>query len=83
MEQVAYAFESRMGGTTFTGTRAVEDVGVSGVTPKLYFKNPTTNNLISPLIGSSTADGNVIGKPNELVVFLGARSHGFSSSNFN
>ncbi len=81
MEQVAYAFESRMGGTTFTGTRAVEDVGVSGVTPKLYFKNPTTNNLISPLIGSSTADGNVIGKPNELVVFLGARSHGFSSSN--
>ena len=81
MEQVAYAFESRMGGTTFTGTRAVEDVGVSGVTPKLYFKNPTTNNIISPLIGSSTADGNVIGKPNELVVFLGARSHGFSSSN--
>ena len=81
MEQVAYAFESRMGGTTFTGTRAVEDVGVSGVTPKLYFNNPTTNNIISPLIGSSTADGNVIGKPNELVVFLGARSHGFSSSN--
>jgi len=80
MEQVAYVFESRMGGTNFTGTRAVEDVGVNGITPKLYFDNPTTDTNISPLIGSTTADGNVIGKPNELIIFLGARSHGFSSS---
>jgi len=81
MEQVAYAYESRMGGTNFTGTRAVEDVGVSGITPKLLFYNPSTNTSISPLIGSTTADGNVIGKPDELIIFLGARSHGFSSSN--
>ena len=81
MEQVAYVFESRMGGTSFTGTRPFEDVGVTGVTAKLNFDNPTTDTNIRPLIGSTTADNNVIGRPDELVIFLGARSHGFSSSN--
>ena len=81
MEQVAYVFESKMGGTSFTGTRPLEDVGVNGVTAKLNFDNPTTDTNIQPLIGSTTSDGNVIGRQDELIIFLGARSHGFSSSN--
>ena len=81
MEQVAYVFESRMGGESFSGYRPNEDLGLTTITgAKLYFDNPTTDSNVQPDIGSTTDDGNVIGRQDELIIFLGARSHGFSSS---
>jgi hypothetical protein len=81
MEQVAYVFESRMGGTSFSGYRPNEDLGLTTISnAKLYFDNPTTDTNVQPGIGSTTSDGNVIGRQDELIIFLGARSFGFSSS---
>ena len=81
MEQVAYVFESRMGGTSFSGYRPNEDLGLTTITgANLYFDNPTTDTNVQPGIASTTSDGNVIGRQDELIIFLGARSFGFSSS---
>ena len=81
MEQVAYVFESRMGGTSFSGYRPNEDLGLTTITgASLYFDNPTTDTNVQPGIGSTTSEGNVIGRQDELIIFLGARSFGFSSS---
>jgi hypothetical protein len=81
MEQVAYVFESRIT-SGFTSTRPEDITGATGVTANLYFRNPTTQSIVEPVIGSGsmTADGNEIGKENELIIFLGARNTGFSSS---
>ena len=81
MEQVAYAFESRMGGSSFLGYRPNEDLGLTSISGAgLYFKNPTSNTYVQPGIGSTTSEGNVIGRQDELIIFLGARSSGFSSA---
>lgn len=82
MEQVAYVFESRIT-SGFTSTRPEDIIGATGATANLYFQNPTTQATVNPVIGSGslTADGNEIGKENELIIFLGARNTGFSSSN--
>jgi len=82
MEQVAYVFESRIT-SGFTSTRPEDIAGATGVTANLYFKNPTTQATVQPVIGagSLTDDGNEIGKEDELIIFLGARNSGFSSSN--
>ena len=80
MEQVAYAFESRMGSTSFSGYRPNEDLGLTSISGAgLYFNNPTTNSVVQPGIGSTTSEGNVIGRQDELIIFLGARSTGFAS----
>ncbi len=81
MEQVAYVFESRIT-SGFSSTRPEDITGATGVTANLYFRNPTTQSIVEPVIGSGslTADGNEIGKENELIIFLGARNTGFSSS---
>ena len=76
MEQVAYVFESRMGGESFASTNP-SDYGLnagSGFNTYLSFTNPTTGANVTPAFGSTTSDGNVIGQANELVIFLGARS---------
>lgn len=78
MEQVAYVFESRMGGENFASTNPT-DYGLtagSGFSTYLSFTNPTTGANIQPAFGSTTSDGNVIGQANELIIFLGARSLG-------
>ena len=82
MEQVAYVFESRMGGTSFSGYRPNEDLGLTTISgANLLFDNPTTAAEVRPGIGSTTLDGNVIGRQDELVIFLGARSHSWEDPN--
>jgi len=76
MEQVAYVFESRMGGTTFTSSNPADYGGTSASTPQFTFTNPTTGSSASIVPGSTSSEGNVIGNANELVIFLGARSRG-------
>jgi len=76
MEQVAYAFESRMTNETFASSKP-SDYGLSpgnGFNTSLSFKNPTTGSTVTPSFGSTTTDGNVIGEENELIIFLGARA---------
>jgi surface protein len=74
MEQVAYAFESRMGGTTFTSSSPSDYTGSTASDPLFTFTNPTTGASASVVPGTTTSEGNVIGNANELVIFLGARS---------
>jgi hypothetical protein len=76
MEQVAYAFESRMGGTSFTSSNPADYGGTSASNPQFTFTNPTTGGGASVVPGSTTSEGNVIGNADELVIFLGARSRG-------
>ena len=76
MEQVAYAFESRMGGTTFTSSKPSDYAGSTASNPQFTFTNPSTGGSASVVPGSTTSEGNVIGNANELVIFLGARSRG-------
>ena len=75
MEQVAYAFESRMGGESFSGYRPSEDLGLSTISGlALNFTSPSSSSTLQPAVGSTTADGNVIGRSNEVIIFLGAKS---------
>ncbi|MDC0158094.1 hypothetical protein OAK38_10070, partial [Verrucomicrobia bacterium] len=75
MEQVAYAFESRMGGESFAGYRPSDDLGLSSISGfGLNFTSPSSSSTLQPSVGSTTSDGNVIGKANELIIFLGAKS---------
>ncbi len=80
MDQVAYVYESRLGSESFAGYRPNEDLGLSTVSASLALTNPSTAASLNITVGSTTADGNVIGRQDELVIFLGARTHGFSSS---
>lgn len=80
MEQVAYVFESRMGGESFAGYRPSEDLGLNSITGLgLNFTSPSSSATLQPTVGSTTSDGNVIGKANELIIFLGAKSIGGST----
>ncbi len=75
MEQVAYVFESRMVGESFAGYRPSEDLGLSSITGLgLNFTSPSSSATLQSAVASTTSDGNVIGKANELIVFLGAKS---------
>ena len=75
MDQVAYVFESRMGGESFAGYRPSEDLGLSSITGlSLNFTSPSSSATLQPAVASTTSDGNVIGKANELIIFLGAKS---------
>ena len=76
MEQVAYAFESRMGGSSFTSSNPADYGGTSASNPQFTITNPTTGGGASVVPGSTTSEGNVIGNADELVIFLGARSRG-------
>lgn len=76
MEQVAYAFESRMSGTTFTSSKPSDYTGSTASNPQFTFTNPATGGSASVVPGSTTSENNVIGNANELVIFLGARSRG-------
>ena len=76
MEQVAYAFESRMGGTTFSSSKPSDYSGSTATNPLFTFTNPTTGAGSSVVPGTTTSEGNVIGNSSELVIFLGARSRG-------
>jgi hypothetical protein len=76
MEQVAYAFESRMGSTSFTSSNPTDYGGTAAPNPMFTFTNPTTGVGASVVPGSTTSEGNVIGNADELVIFLGARSRG-------
>ena len=69
MEQVAYVFESRMGGESFAGYRPSEDLGLNSITGLgLNFTSPSSSATLQPAVGSTTSDGNVIGKANELII---------------
>jgi hypothetical protein len=76
MDQVAYVFESRMGGESFTGYRPSADLGLSSITGLgLNFTSPSSDAItLTPAVASTTSDGNVIGKANEVIIFLGAKS---------
>jgi hypothetical protein len=75
MEQVGYVFESRMGGESFAGYRPSADLGLSSITGlALNFTSPSSSATVNPAVASTTSDGNVIGKANELIIFLGAKS---------
>ena len=76
MEQVAYAFESRMGGTNFSSTNPADYGGTTASNPQFTFTNPATGSTASVVPGSTTSEGNVIGNEDQLVIFLGARSRG-------
>ena len=64
MEQVAYVFESRMGGSNFTSSNPADYGGTSFSNPYFTFTNPTTGGAASVLAGSTTSEGNVIGNAN-------------------
>ena len=73
LDQVAYAFESRMGGTSFTSMDPNDYPGSTASDPKLTFTDPSTGTNSSVVPGSMTDEGNVIGSANELIIFMGAR----------
>jgi hypothetical protein len=75
MEQVAYAFESRLGSESF-GSLDPSDHSGSTMTPFLTFGNPTTGSSTDVNFGSTTSDGNVVGAANKVVIFLGAQAVG-------
>ena len=75
MEQVAYAFESRMGGESFSAYRPSADLGLTSISGlALNFTSPSSSATLQPAVASTTSEGNVIGKANELIIFLGAKS---------
>ena len=69
MEQVAYAFESRMGGTNFSSTNPADYGGTTASNPQFTFTNPATGSTASVVPGSTTSEGNVIGNEDQLVIF--------------
>jgi hypothetical protein len=75
MEQVAYAFESRLGNESF-GSLDPDDYSGSTMTPYLTFGNPTTGSSTDVNFGSTTSEGNVVGAANTVVIFLGAQAVG-------
>ena len=60
MEQVAYAFESRMSGTTFTSSKPSDYTGSTASNPQFTFTNPATGGSASVVPGSTTSENNVI-----------------------
>ena len=75
MEQVAYVFESRMGGETFASSIPTDYLtGSNTVSATFNFDNPTTGAGTSINVGSTTSEGNIVGQAGELLIFLGARS---------
>ena len=62
MDQVAYVFESRMGGESFAAYRPVQDFGLNSTTAYLNFTSPSSSSTLNPTIGSTTSEGNVIGQ---------------------
>jgi hypothetical protein len=75
MEQVAYAFESRLGSESFGSLDPADHAG-STMTPYLSFGNPTTGASTNVNFGSTTSEGNVVGAANKVVIFLGAQAVG-------
>jgi hypothetical protein len=75
MEQVAYAFESRLGNESF-GSLDPDDYSGSSMSPYLSFGNPTTGTTTDVNFGSTTSEGNVVGAANKIVIFLGAQAVG-------
>ena len=78
MEQVAYAFESRMTNETFPSLLKT-DYGLPsnwGITNEIFLHNFLTHNHREFFdVGSITSEGNVIGKANELIIFLGSGNY--------
>ena len=80
MDQVAYAFESRLGGETF-GSLNPADYDPLPNSPfystsqfALLIDNPTTGGSVSINSRTTTAEGNQVGSPNEILIFLGAKA---------
>ena len=80
MEQVAYAFESRMFNTNFIGFRPVEDHNLNSFNTASSFPRIHIAHGIKLNIGSPSPDGNIVGKSNELIIFL--RSAHYSSGSY-
>lgn len=75
MEQVAYAFESRLGGESFGSLDPAEHAG-STMSPYLSFGNPTTGASTDVNFGTITSEGNKVGAADTIVIFLGAQAVG-------
>lgn len=74
MDQAAYAFESRLGSESFASWNPA-DYGTSGN----FFvntKHPTSLATLHLDAGTVTSEGNTLGNPNEVVIFLGAKANG-------
>jgi hypothetical protein len=72
MDQAAFAFESRMANENFASM--IPSDYNSSETGLLTIENPSTGNDLNVTIGSTTAEGNVVGESNKVIVFAGARS---------
>jgi len=76
MDQAAFAFESRMANETL-GSLIPSDYNSSAV-GILMIDNPTTGADLNVTFGSTTSEGNLVGKEDEIIIFAGAKAVGSS-----
>ncbi|MFP6901176.1 MAG: hypothetical protein VCA36_09545 [Opitutales bacterium] len=78
MDQAAYAFESRLASESF-GSLDPDDYGSTLLNFTVGTFNPTTKASISIDSRATSSEGNKIGSPNEVLIFLGAKAVGTGS----
>ena len=74
MEQVAYAFESRLASESFASLDP-DDYG-SDIPFYVNTYNPTTKASLNVYTDTATSEGNIMGAPNKVVILLGAKAVG-------
>lgn len=74
MDQVAYAFESRLASESFASLNP--DDYSSDLTFYVNTYNPTTKASLAVYTDTATSEGNLMGAPNKVVILLGAKSVG-------
>jgi hypothetical protein len=70
LDQAAYAFESRLGGESFASANPADYAGVIS-NYYLYASNPTGGSSLSIQLGSTTAEGNLVGAADKVTIFMG------------
>jgi len=70
LDQAAYAFESRLGGESFASANPADYAGVTS-NYYLYASNPTGGSSLSIQLGSTTAEGNLVGAADTVTIFMG------------
>ena len=70
LDQAAYAFESRLGGESFASANPADYAGVTS-NYYLYASNPTDGSSLSIQLGSTTAEGNLVGAADTVTIFMG------------
>ncbi len=77
MDQVAYAFESRLANESFASLNP--DDYSSDLAFYVNTYNPTTKASLNVYTDTATSEGNIMGSPNKVVILLGAKSVGTGS----